>query len=538
MLRAMSRARPIAPASTADGSAVAAAPASGAGRGWRESLAAFLSPRVITMLFLGFSAGLPLLLVFSTLSIWLREAGIERATIGFFSWAALGYGFKFVWAPVIDRMPLPLLDRLLGRRRSWLLTAQLSIAAALVLMAFTDPAANLTLAAVFAVLLGFSAASQDVVIDAFRIESAPPELQGLMSATYIAGYRLGMIAAGAGALELGGWLDPDPDTYQYGPWRITYLAMACMMSVGIATTLIVREPESRDRTHETVWSLQHYVRFVGTFAAAATVFLATFLLTGGPGEAWKAEFAGFSGLTPAVAGFLVEAGRFTAAVSAAVAAGAALVALHFAPRAMVVETYIAPFAEFFGRFGRVALVVLALVGSYRIADVVMGVMANVFYVDLGFEKQQIGRISFGFGLVMTIVGGLLGGVLTVRYGIMRILMLGAVLAAGTNVLFAVLATIGPVIPMLMAVIAADNLSAGIASAAFVAYLSSLTDVRFTATQYALFSSLMLLLPKLIAGYSGMAVDAVGYQAFFIGTALLGAPVVLLILLAGRLAPPR
>jgi PAT family beta-lactamase induction signal transducer AmpG len=405
-------------------------------------------------------------------------------------------------------------------------------------MAFTDPAANLQLAAVFAVLLGFSAASQDVVIDAYRIESAEPELQGLMSATYIAGYRVGMIAAGAGALEIGGWLDPDPATYQYGPWRMTYLAMACAMSVGILTTLLIREPERADATHDSVWSLQHYLRFVGLFAAAAAAFVAAFMVTGDLAESLKSQFADFSALTSGIAGFLVEAIRLSTAIALAAVTATVFVAVRIAPKAMVMDTYVAPFAEFFGRFGKVALLILALIGSYRIADVVMGVMANVFYTDLGFEKQEIGRISFAFGLVVTIVGGLLGGVLTVRYGIMRMLMVGAVLAAGSNVLFALLATFGPSIPMLMTVIAADNLSGGLASAAFVAYLSSLTSVRFTATQYALFSSLMLLLPKLIAGYSGMAVDAMGYPLFFVGTALLGVPVLILIVLAGRLAPAR
>jgi PAT family beta-lactamase induction signal transducer AmpG len=426
----------------------------------------------------------------------------------------------------------------MGRRRSWLLTAHLAITIALVLMAMTDPAANLTRAAIFAVLLGFSAASQDIVIDAYRIESARPELQGLMSATYIAGYRIGMIAAGAGALGFGGWLDPDPATYQYGPWRITYLAMACAMGVGIVTTLVVREPERADETHSTLWTLKHYLRFVGLFMATVAAFIAAFLLTGDLAASWKAQIGGVSGFPPAAAGFLVEVGRFFAALLLAAAVAYGLVSARLVPKAMVTNTYVAPFAEFFSRFGKLALLILALIGSYRIADVVMGVMANVFYTDLGFEKQEIGLISFGFGLVVTILGGLVGGVLTVRYGIMRMLMLGAILAAGSNVLFALLAMIGASIPMLMAVIAADNLSGGLASAAFVAYLSSLTDVRFTATQYALFSSLMLLLPKLIAGYSGMAVDAVGYPAFFIGTALLGAPVLLLIQLAGRLMPAR
>ncbi len=506
-------------------------------RSWSESFRAFLSPRVISMLFLGFSAGVPLLLVFGTLSVWLREAGVDRAAIGFFSWAALAYGFKVVWAPVVDRLPLPLLDRLLGRRRSWLLVAQAAIIAALLLKAFNDPSEQLVMAAVFAVMLAFCSATQDIVIDAYRIEVADPEMQGLMSASYIAGYRIGMIVAGAGALEIAGLFDPDPASYQYFPWLYAYTAMACVMGVGVVTTLVVPEPERAAAADEGQWTGADYLRFLMTFAAAAVVFGSVFLMTSDLAQDQKRALVA-AGLLDGLAGFLVEGVRLAGAVGAAVLAGVILVRAGAEPRAMAIETYVAPFADFFARFGRPALLILALISTYRIADVVMGVMANVFYVDLGFEKQDIGRISGGFGLAMTIVGTFFGGLMIARYGILPILFAGGLLAAGTNVLFAFLATQGNVISLLMAVIAADNLSGGIAAAAFVAYLSSLTSARFTATQYALFTSIMLLLPKLVAGYSGMVVDAVGYAPFFIGTACLGVPVLVMIAFVARLVPAR
>jgi PAT family beta-lactamase induction signal transducer AmpG len=486
------------------------------------------------MLFLGFSAGVPILLVFSTLSIWLREAGVERATIGFFSWAALAYGFKVVWAPVVDRLPLPVLGRLLGKRRSWLLLAQGSVIAALLLQAFNDPAQHLAMAAAFAVMLAFSSATQDIVIDAYRIEVADPEMQGLMSAAYIAGYRIGMITASAGALNVAGFFDPDENTYQYLPWLYAFVAMACVMGVGVVTTFIVPEPV-REPKGETEWAATDYLRFLATFAAAVAVFASVFLLTSDLAAGQKAALVQ-AGLIEGLAGFLIEAVRLAGALGVAVVAGIVLVRAGAVPRAMAVETYVAPFADFLRRFGRVAILILALVSTFRIADIVMGVMANVFYVDLGFEKHEIGWVSGGFGLAMTIVGTFFGGLLILRYGIMRILFLGGLLAAGTNVLFAFLATQGNVLSLLIVVIAADNLSGGIAAAAFVAYLSSLTSARFTATQYALFSSLMLLLPKLIAGYSGMVVDAVGYAPFFIGTACLGIPVLVMIVFAARLTP--
>ena len=504
-------------------------------RSWSDSARALLHRRVVAMLFLGFSAGVPILLIFSTLSVWLREAEVARATITYFSWAALGYGFKFVWAPVIDKLPLPMLTALLGHRRSWLLICQLSVMAAIALMGLTDPVVNLAGMAAFAIMLGFSSATQDIIIDAYRIESAGKELQAMMAASYIVGYRLGMLVAGAGALELAGVLDVI-EGYDYAAWSQTYWAMAAVMLVGVATTFVISEPNIQRSDASYLRSLNDYLRFVLTFALMVAALILVFWQLSGWVSSTKTVMVEDLGMISQLAGFLLETVRLAVALAAAVVVGWLLIAARLVPRAMIVETYVRPFADFFDRFGRVALIILALVATYRIADVVMGVIANVFYVDIGFEKQEIGRISKGFGLIMTIIGGLAGGLFTMRYGIMRVLFLGGLLAAGTNLLFVLLAVTGRDIYLLMAVIAADNLSAGIAAAAFVAYLSSLVNTAHTATQFAILTSLMVLLPKIIGGYSGAMVDAVGYPAFFVGTALLGIPVLLLIVLAARYTP--
>ena len=490
--------------------------------------------RVLGMLFLGFSAGVPLLLVFSTFSVWLRDAGVERSTIGFFSWAALAYGFKFLWAPVVDRLPLPLLARAVGQRRSWMLLAQAGIICALVLQAFNDPASSLTLAAALAVMLAFFSATQDIVIDAYRIEAVPARVQGLMSATYIIGYRLGMIAAGAAALAISGLLDPDKNSYQHEPWTTAWLVMALVMSVGVVTTLIISEPQKDADASRTDWPISNYLQFLALFAVVTAAFIIVRVLLSLVTDTAVLALAPVIG--DGLAGFVVGTLSMAIAVGGGIGAGALMVAAGAVPRQMAIETYVDPFLDFFRRYGRVAVLILALIALYRIADVVMGVMANVFYVDLGFEKLEIGLTSGFYGVLVTIVGGIIGGLLIIRYGVIPILFAGGLLAAGTNVLFAVLAVQGKMLWMLVVVIAADNLSGGIATAAFVAYLSSLTSVRFTATQYALFTSLMLLLPKLIAGYSGVMVDAVDYPAFFIGTALLGIPVLILIVFAARLMP--
>ncbi len=418
----------------------------------------YLSPNSLRMLALGFAAGLPLLLVLGTLSFRLREAGIDRATIGFLSWVGLAYGFKWAWAPLVDRLPVPLLTPLLGRRRSWLLLAQCCVIAGLLGMAASNPQASLTPLVGFALLTAFGSATQDIALDAFRIESAQARLQAVLAASYQTGYRLAMIWAGAGVFwiaakaEIGGL---PAGTYQDSAWAVAYAAMAVSMAVGMVTVLFSKEPAHVD-------------------------------------------------LPPA-----------------------------HGLRQWLQVAVIAPFGEFIRRYRWHAVLLLALIATYRISDIVMGIMANPFYVDMGYSKEEVATVTKLYGVVMTLVGAFIGGAMVLRWGVMKVLMIGAVLSAATNLLFAWLALHGYDVYALIAVVSADNLVSGIASAAFIAYLSSLTNVQYSATQYALFSSLMLLLPKFLAGFSGVAVDAAGYAWFFTGTAMLGVPVLLLVWLASR-----
>lgn len=443
--------------------------------GWLHAFRIYTHPRVLGMLSLGFSAGLPLLLILGTLSFWLREAGIDRSTIGYLSWIGLAYAFKWMWSPLVDRLPLPLLTQLLGRRRAWILLSQVIITIALVGMANTDPLENLTQIVFFALAVAFASATQDIALDAYRIEAVALRLQGAMAATYQAGYRLAMILASAGVLWIASAVDPSETTYDYSPWRTAYLVMAASMAVGMITTLIIREPEvpvtrliseNEDYARKTIahWNLN----------AQLTEILA-----------W------------------------------------------------LYGAMVAPFRDFIVRHGRRALLILALIAVYRISDVVMGVMSNPFYVDMGYTKNEVATVSKVYGVIMTIVGAAMGGVLIAKIGIMRTLFLGAVLSAATNLLFVWLAGRGHDVAGLVFTISADNLSAGIASSAFIAYLSGLTNSAYSATQYALFSSVMLLLPKFIAGFSGIFVDSYGYASFFTGTALLGLPVLVLVWLAGQ-----
>jgi len=506
------------------------------GHGWRKAAKTWLRPQVVTMFFFGFSAGLPLLLIFSSLSLWLREAGVSRSAVTFFSWAALAYAFKFVWAPLIDTLPLPGLTRLLGRRRAWLLVAQLAVISAISLMALTDPAggdSRLVLMALAAVMLGFSSATQDIVIDAYRIECAPENLQALLSSTYIAGYRIGMLAAGAGALYLASWFGSGKTGYSYPAWRLSYLIMAATMLVGVATTLLAPEPDSGGQQSRE-YAANQYLRFLLVFLLSAASFVLVFFFGAGPSHVFRDLLVRTLLPEPGLAGFLAETGRLGLALAGGALTAFLLVLLGIGDRNMVRQTYIRPVTDFFDRYGLAsALLILALIGLYRISDIVLGVIANVFYQDLGFSKPVIASIIKTFGLFMTLAGGFLGGFLTLRYGVIRILFLGALLSSATNLLFMGLALAGDSIPALTLVIAADNLSAGIATTAFVAFLSSLTSVSFTAVQYAIFSSLMTLIPKLIGGYSGTMVTAWGYPRFFLLTALIGLPVLLLIHLAGR-----
>jgi PAT family beta-lactamase induction signal transducer AmpG len=483
----------------------------------------------MTMLFLGFSAGVPILLIFSTLGLWLNEAGVAKSSITFFSWAALGYSFKFVWAPLVDRLPLPFLTKLLGRRRAWMFISQLAIMASIWLMSSIDPKAsidNLELMAIGAVLLGFSSATQDIVIDAYRIESADKDMQSMLSATYIAGYRIGMLVAGAGGLFLASYFGSTKELYSFSAWSNTYLIMIVVMMVGVVTTLLIKEPELNNHNKE--YSTKDYLRFFALFLAIVAAFIATFVYSADLGKALKSSLTEvFS--NKHLSGFIVGALRMMLAILGAYAAARLLIVLNIVNRSMVNNTYVEPVKDFFDRYGlSVAILLLAVIGLYRMSDIVLGVVANIFYQDMGFTKVEIATVSKTFGLFMTIAGGFLGGLMAIRFGVFKVLFLGAALSALTNLLFIVLANVGHDITWLYVTITMDNLSAGLAGAAFIAFLSSLTNIKFTAVQYAVFSSLMTLLPKIFGGYSGTIVEVFGYSEFFFITTLIGLPILYLV----------
>jgi PAT family beta-lactamase induction signal transducer AmpG len=342
-----------------------------------------------------------------------------------------------------------------------------------------------------------------------------------------------MIAAGAGALKLAAWFGEE-GVYQYQAWQSAYLWMAAAMGVGVITTLLIPEPEQGQSESRYLNNLDDYLRFLALFLVAVTAFTLCFVYCAPPLDHLKLWLFGKDG---GLSGdFFTAALRLFLSIAAAWIAARVAISRRLARAEVLQETYVAPMVEFFQRYGELALLILALVGFYRVSDIVLGVISNVFYQDMGFTKHQIADITKAFGLFMVIIGGFLGGALALRYGVMKILMLGAVLSAATNLLFLLLAQSGADVPLLIVVIAADNLSAGLASAAFVAYLSGLTNISFTAFQYAIFSSMMTLLPKLLGGYSGSIVDTIGYSDFFILTALMGLPVMLLVYLVGRYLP--
>ena len=498
-----------------------------------STLQAFLKPQVITMLFLGISAGIPILLIFSSLSLWLREAGVDRSAVTFFSWAALGYSFKFVWAPLIDKLSIPLLTKLLGKRRAWILVSQISIISAIAWMALTNPvnSNSLTIMAMAAVLLGFSSATQDIVIDAYRIEIGNNRLQAMMSASYIAGYRIGMLIAGAGALFLADAFGSTMANYSYSAWMNSYLIIAGAVFIGIITTFVMPEPQHQDQSEQ--YSTQDYLGFFALFLILVVVFISTFIFSASLVSSVKVQLSGVLGY-PHVARFIVETLRLISAVFLTFGVAKVLMQSPLINKEMVTTSYLKPVEEFFSRYHlKTALLILALVGLYRISDIVLGVISNVFYQDLGFTKTEIASVVKTFGLFMTIAGGFLGGLITIKIGVIRALMIGAALTIATNLMFVLLAYSGPNLSILYLVISADNLTAGLASAAFIAFLSALTNVKFTAMQYAIFSSLMTLLPKLLGGFSGSIVDSLGYVNFFIFASVIGLPVLVLVALVNK-----
>ncbi|HEX2791926.1 MAG TPA: MFS transporter [Steroidobacteraceae bacterium] len=437
--------------------------------GWLGALQVYGQPRMLSMLALGFSSGLPFMLIYSTLSAWLRQSGIERATIGMLSWVSLAYTLKFLWAPVVDRLRLPGIGRL-GQRRSWMLLAQAGIAGALIALSASDPRTQVGHMAWLALLLAFAAATQDVAIDAWRIESAPVREQGAMAAAYQLGYRLAILVGSFGAL----WIAADLG------WASCYSSMAALVGVGVVTTLLVREPK-RIAPLTSVLTEQRVVDWLARRAH------------------WP------DSLRQAGAWFL----------------GAVL----------------CPVLDFFARYGAsLGLLIFAFIGTYRLTDYTMGAMANPFYLDLGFTLKQIAVVAKFYGTLLSVVGILVGGLAVARLGRTRSLVLGSALVIISNLSFGILAARGqPSLAGLATVISLDNFAQGVHGTALIAFMSSLTSVSYTATQYAVLSSLYALPGKLLMGTSGMVVDHIGYPPFFLYTAALSIPALVLLYWLSRRA---
>jgi PAT family beta-lactamase induction signal transducer AmpG len=408
--------------------------------GWRH----YLQEKILVLFFLGFSGGLPFPLVYATLTAWLNEAGLEKSTITTFAWVGFAYAFKFLWSPLVDRLNLPLLTRWLGRRRAWLLVAQVAVGAGLLVMAGMDPAAATGAFAAVAVGVAISSATQDMAIDAYRIECADEDMQPVLAASYQYGYRISIIIGGAIALYIAQW----------GSWEIAYQSMAACMLIGLFTTLLCREPDVPD---------------------GAEV-----------GPIFQQGFAKW-----------------------------------------FFDSVVGPFVDFFKRYGSFALTMLAFIAFYRISDYVLGILANPFYLDVGFSKAQIASVAKLYGLWIALFGIAGGGWAVIRLGLAKSLIAATTLIATTNLFFAGLAYTGPDLWALALTISFDNFAQGFSGTVFIAYLSSLTNIQFTATQYALFSSLSVFFGKLVAGWSGEVQEAIGYVGFFFYAAALGIPAIIL-----------
>lgn len=703
--------------------------------GWKSAFLAFLDRRALIMLFLGFSSGIPIFLIFSTLSFWLTEAGIQRSTITMFSWAALAYAFKFIWAPLIDKLPLPFLTEKMGKRRSWLFVSQILVTIAICLMAFTDPSPHggdiwsipsLTFMAISAVFLGFSSATQDIIVDAYRIElTQDTNIQTVLASTYNAGYRIATIVTQLGALLFAASMGTAMGNYIYEAWKSTYLLMASLMIIGLITTLVIHEPVVEAKKNN--YRAKDYLQLFIVFLISTVVFVFGFLQLG--------FWISLLNIDSVFLSFIGQVIRFVGSVALAILVVFGLTKTNIIDEKIVVETWLSPILDFFKRYGiKIAFAILLLIGFYRISDIVAGVVANLFYLDLNFDKEEIAWFNKFFAIFFVILGGFIGGLMAQRYNIMKMMFFGAIVASATNLIFVGLVKSGPsmnqvsvqvgqhilkvepdevgnwnlkvpaknfnnvdhiqvqsqpngydqalllkipvqtfkssdeakifvqaiggdnqlysderkkdviirgsveglakddslkklnakigdttlanpkidgktwsiVVPayqlndqkriqisvdvekdqriqsintvyefdtpetlqpksrlsfaelaavqvdqseqvelkgkvivpyskvwLIMGIIF-DNLASGLAGAVFIAFLSSLTSVSFTAMQYAIFSSLMLLLPKMIGGYSGTIVTSFGYSTFFFITFLMGLPILLLVIWVAKL----
>jgi len=403
----------------------------------------YLQPRLLFVCVMGFASGLPLALSSATLFFWLAEAGVTLTAIGLFALVGTPYNFKFLWAPLIDRVPLPLLTRMLGRRRSWMLLIQIGLMLSIAVLGFSSPETTPLLTAVCALAVAFFSASQDIVIDAYRIEILDPDEQGAGAAMTQAGYRLGAIVAGAGALFLADQID----------WSLVYVIMAALVTVGMAAAIFAPDPQKRE-------------------------------------------------------------------------SGGDLATPHTGLRAMVID----PFVEFFQRNGLpTACIILAFILLYKLGDAYAGVMAYPFYYEMGFTKSEVATVSKIFGVGATIIGVFVGGLIVKRYGVMPSLLGCGLLQMLSNLMYAAQAQVGHDVEFLYFTIGIENLSGGMGSSAFVAYLSLLCNIRYTGTQFALFTSFMAFGRTLLSTSSGWVVEWIGWFDFFLVSTVVALPGLLLLL---------
>ncbi len=417
-------------------------------KGWRY----YLKRPVIVIFFLGFSGGLPFPLVYSTLTYWLAEVGIQRSTISTFAWLGFAYSFKFLWSPLVDAVRLPLLSRWLGHRRAWLFVAQIALMVSLLSLAVVDPALEMAIFATIALAVAFMSATQDIVIDAYRIESAEVRLQGVMAASYQYGYRVGVLMATTGVLLIA----------DNSSWSMAYQAMALCMAVGMITTLMCREPV----VHEPLSA--------------------------------RLEGDVFEKLSSWIFIALVE-----------------------------------PFVDFVRRYKGWGFVFLAFIASFYISDRVLGIMAMPFYEDIGFTKTQVGTIAKFYGLWVSIIGAGVGAVTVVKFGLARCVVAASIIIVSTNLFFALIAVSGPLLSLLTLTISFDNFAIGFGSTVMIAYMSSLVNAEFTATQYALLSSISTFFGKLLAGFSGDVQMMMGWLNFFFYAAATGIPTIVLSVMVAR-----
>ena len=438
-------------------------------RSWSAAVAVYRDRRILSILLLGFSSGLPRLLTLSTLAWWMSKTGVDLTTIGLFALVGLPYSIKFLWAPAVDEIRIPVLTRYLGRRRSWTLVTQAALMIAIAGLGTTDPAANAAATAAWAFALTFASASQDIVIDAYRVESLEESQQGAGAAAIQLGYRLGMWVAGAGALALSTVLD----------WPAVYAIMAALVSVGVVTILMSPEPKPNS----------------GLPPSEIEKRGVDYLLNR---SHWPKKIAG-------------AAARFYSAV-------------------------VIPFLDLTRHHLWAAILLFVLL--FKFGEALLGVMAFPFYEQIGFTAGEIAVVSKTFGVIVTLLGGIVGGLLVGKIGITKTLILGGVTQMLSNLMFAAQAAVGPDVSFLVLTITIENLSGGIASASFVAYLSGLCNIAYTASQYAFLSAIGTASLNVLSAGGGWVASQMDWVSFFIVTTFAAAPGLLILFWLIRYAPVR